>query len=90
MVVKMGKVVAVCISDNKGTQKNNIHKGEFIADFGIKGDAHTGKWHRQVSLLSYEKINDFKSKGAEITDGSFGENLIVDVLTYAPCQLAQD
>lgn len=35
------------------------------------------KWHRQVSLLSYEKIEDFKKKGAPVVDGSFGENLTV-------------
>lgn len=32
---------------------------------------------RQVSLLSYEKIEEFKAKGAPIEDGAFGENLIV-------------
>ena len=42
-----------------------------------KKDAHAGKWHRQVSLLSYEKIEEFKAKGAPIEDGAFGENLIV-------------
>lgn len=40
-------------------------------------NAHAGKWHRQVSLLSYEKIEEFKAKGAPIDDGAFGENLIV-------------
>ena len=30
-----------------------------------------------VSLLSYEKIEEFKAKGAPIEDGAFGENLIV-------------
>ena len=41
----MGKVTAICISEKKGTQKKNIHIGEFIADFGIKNDAHAGNWH---------------------------------------------
>ena len=36
------------------------------------------KWHRQVSLLSYDKIEDFKKRGAKITDGAFGENLVVE------------
>ena len=52
----MGKVLAVCISEKKGTQKKNIQEASFIEDFGIEKDAHAGKWHRQVSLLSYEKI----------------------------------
>ncbi len=74
----MGKVIAVNISEKKGTQKKNIHSARFIEDFGIEKDAHAGKWHRQVSLLSYEKIQEFKEKGAPIEDGAFGENLIVE------------
>ena len=73
----MGEVKAVCISERRGTQKKNVHQAEFIEDFGIKDDAHAGKWHRQVSLLSYEKIEDFKARGAEVIDGAFGENLVV-------------
>ena len=60
----MGKVMAVCISEKKGTQKRNVHEALFIEDFGLENDAHAGKWHRQVSLLSYERIQDFKKKGA--------------------------
>ena len=73
----MGKVMAVCISEQKGTQKVNVHEAKVIEDFGIEKDAHAGKWHRQVSLLSYEKIEEFKARGAEVEDGAFGENLIV-------------
>ena len=74
----MGIVRAVCTSPAKGTQKTNVKSAEFIEDFGIKEDAHAGKWHRQISLLSYEKIEAFRARGAEIADGAFGENLIVD------------
>lgn len=74
----MGKVKAVCISEQKGTQKKNVHEAVFIEDFGIKGDAHAGKWHRQVSLLSQERIQEFKDRGADIREGAFGENLIVE------------
>lgn len=42
------------------------------------GDAHAGKWHRQVSLLSFEKIEDFRKRGAKIDFGAFGENLVVE------------
>ena len=73
----MGKVLAVCISEKKGTQKKNIPEASFIEDFGIEKDAHAGKWHRQVSLLSYEKIEDFRNRGAEVADGAFVENLVV-------------
>lgn len=78
----MGKVIAVCISEKKGTQKTNIHEAVVVEDFGIENDAHAGKWHRQVSLLSYEKIEAFKAKGAPVEDGAFGENLIVSGIDF--------
>ena len=74
----MGIVRAVCTSLAKGTQKTNVKSAEFIEDFGIKEDAHAGKWHRQISLLSYEKIEAFRARGAEVADGAFGENLVVE------------
>lgn len=61
---KVGIVKAVCISEKKGTQKKNVGKARFIEDFGLENDAHAGNWHRQVSLLSYEVIEQFKAKGA--------------------------
>ena len=42
------------------------------------GDAHAGPWHRQVSLLSFESIEAFKARGADVHDGSFGENIVVE------------
>ncbi len=78
----MGNVIAVCTSEKKGVQKKNVHSARFIADFGIENDAHAGNWHRQVSLLSYNKIEEFKSKGAEVHDGDFGENLIVEGIDF--------
>ena len=74
----MGIVRAVCTSPAKGTQKTNVKSAEFIENFGIKEDAHAGKWHRQISLLSYEKIEAFRARGAEVADGAFGENLVVE------------
>jgi TatD DNase family protein len=79
----MGKVIAVCISREKGTQKENVGKAEFLEDWGIQGDAHAGKWHRQVSLLSNEKIEAFRARGAEVADGAFGENLVVEGFDFA-------
>lgn len=74
----MGRIVNVCISEKKGTQKHPIDEGEFIVEFGLKGDAHAGKWHRQVSLLALEKIEDFRSKGGNVDFGAFGENLVIE------------
>ena len=74
----MSKVLAICISKHKGTLKNEVSEANFIGEFGIEGDAHAGKWHRQVSLLAFEKIDDFRNKGGNVDFGAFGENLVVD------------
>lgn len=79
----MGKVIAICISEKKGTQKHSVQEAEFIEEWGIKNDAHAGKWHRQVSLLSYDKIEAFRARGAEVADGAFGENLVVQGFDFA-------
>ena len=74
----MGKILAICISKEKGTQKEPIESATLVEDWGIKEDAHAGKWHRQVSLLSFEKIEEFRAKGADVDFGAFGENLVVE------------
>lgn len=72
-----GIIRAVCVSPEKGTEKTNVHHAVLREDWGIEGDAHAGKWHRQVSLLSYEKVEEFNLQGACVSDGAFGENLLV-------------
>ena len=79
----MGKVIAVCTSERKGIQKTSVPEIKVIEDWGIEGDAHAGKWHRQVSLLSFDKIEDFRARGAEVEDGAFGENLVVQGIDFA-------
>lgn len=79
----MGIVKAVCISENRGTQKVNVKTAEFAMNYGIVGDAHGGDWHRQVSLLSNEKIEAFQREGADVLPGAFGENLIVEGFDFS-------
>ena len=74
----MGKVIAVCTSDRKGIQKKDVSTAHFSAEWGIDGDAHAGKWHRQISLLSADKIEAFNKRGANVIPGAFGENLVVE------------
>lgn len=74
----MGTIMAVCTSSEKGTEKRAVPFGVLKTDWGITGDAHAGPWHRQVSLLSHEKIEAFKAQGAPVENGSFGENIIVE------------
>ncbi len=79
---RRGTVRAVCISTARGTEKTPVEEGHFLVDFGIEGDAHGGKWHRQVSLLSYDKVEEFNRRGADVKDGAFGENLVVEGLDF--------
>ncbi|MBR1735696.1 MAG: MOSC domain-containing protein [Firmicutes bacterium] len=73
-----GEIKAICISEKRGTEKTQVPSAEFIKDHGIKNDAHAGNWHRQISLLSFEKIEQFRRKGADVAFGAFGENLVVE------------
>ena len=74
----MGRVVAVCTSTAKGIQKTQQESVKLLPEWGIKDDAHAGAWHRQVSHLSYEAIEAFKARGADVDHGAFGENLVVE------------
>ena len=74
----MGKVVAVCISEKKGIQKRDVGACKLIEHFGLEGDAHAGKWHRQVSLLARESADIMRKKGLDIEDGDFGENIVTE------------
>jgi molybdenum cofactor synthesis domain-containing protein len=73
----MGKIIAICTSEKKGVQKQPQKEAVLQPDWGILSDAHGGKWHRQISLLSLEKIEAFRQRGAEVAFGAFGENLVV-------------
>lgn len=77
-----GIVKAVCVSDMRGIQKRNIESAELRIGWGIEGDAHGGDWHRQVSLLSYDKVLRFNDMGAEVGHGDFGENLVVEGIDF--------
>jgi TatD DNase family protein len=79
----MAKVCAVCVSEKKGTEKQDAGEAAFVERHGIQGDAHAGDWHRQVSLLSLQKIEAFRARGAEVSFGAFGENLVVDGIDFA-------
>ena len=77
-----GVIKAVCISTAKGTEKHPVPSAKLTAHYGIEGDAHAGPWHRQVSLLSYEKVEEFNRMGGEVKDGDFGENLLVSGIDF--------
>jgi len=76
----MAKITAICISEKRGTQKKFVDSAILVENYGIDKDAHAGNWHRQVSFLDEEIIDDFNKKGADVTPGAFGENIIVSGL----------
>ena len=74
----MGVLKGICVSKKRGTKKVEVAEAMLVENYGIEGDAHAGNWHRQVSLFSLEKIEAFREKGAQVSFGDFGENLIID------------
>ena len=76
------EVVSVSISEKRGTQKHEVQEIECIAEYGIRRDAHAGNWHRQVTLLAKEIIDEAierinkKGKNIFVGPGSFAENIV--------------
>lgn len=76
------KVLSINISEAKGTPKKAINPGVMIEDFGFEGDAHAGKWHRQVSLLGKESIEKAKGMRTDgLCHGIFAENITTEGIT---------
>ena len=76
----MAIIEAICASKEKGLQKREVSFANLIENFGIEGDAHAGNWHRQISFLDKEDIEEFNKKGGQVINGDFGENFIVSGL----------
>lgn len=69
------EVLAVNISEKKGTVKLPVADIELFEN-GVKGDAHSGSWHRQVSMLASESVTKFeKMADRKIEFGEFAENI---------------
>jgi len=78
-----GKVVAVCISEEKGASKRDVGRCLLIENHGLEGDAHAGDWHRQVSLLAEESIEKMRATGIDVGPGGFAENITTRGLDLA-------
>ncbi|MBQ9686507.1 MAG: MOSC domain-containing protein [Oscillospiraceae bacterium] len=76
----MASVVAVCISERKGTMKHPVPEVRLRLRHGIEGDAHAGDWHRQVSLLANESVDRMKQVFPDIPIGAFAENILTEGL----------
>lgn len=74
----MALIRSINISGKKGTEKNEVPSCRITAS-GLENDAHAGKWHRQVSILGADSIDDFaRSSGIELAPGAFGENIVIE------------
>jgi len=82
MLEMSGVVRAICVSEVRGVQKRYVESACLSVGWGIEGDAHGGDWHRQISLLSYEKVQVFNELGAGVDPGDFGENLVVEGIDF--------
>ena len=79
------KVISVNLSEKKGTVKTPV---PFInlTENGVEGDAHSGPWNRQVSLLGTESIRKFEATaGRKIGYGEFAENITTEGLELWKC-----
>jgi cyclic pyranopterin phosphate synthase len=74
----MAQVEALCVSEEKGQRKRPVESAVFEAGHGIRGDAHAGPWHRQVSFLCARDIDEMRRKGlADLAAGDFAENVVI-------------
>lgn len=75
------KVLSVNISEEKGVIKKPVDQIN-ITEKGIERDAHAGDWHRQISLLAKESIDNFeKVLGRKLEFGEFAENITTEGIT---------
>ncbi len=72
------RILSINISKEKGEQKIPVTRAEIIENHGIAGDAHAGKWHRQISLLANEEIETMRGKGIKLEYGDFAENITTE------------
>jgi MOSC domain-containing protein YiiM len=77
----MAHIVSINVSMEKGTSKEPVPRARLIPNHGIEGDAHAGRWHRQISLLAQESIDTMSRGGLELKPGIFAENITTSGLT---------
>ncbi|HEC92385.1 MAG TPA: MOSC domain-containing protein [Candidatus Atribacteria bacterium] len=73
-----GKILAVCCGKVKKETKIPMKEGLIIKDWGLEGDAHAGKYHKQISLLGLDSMNKMQDQGVTVNFGELYENLDVE------------
>ncbi len=72
---RQGTVLAVCIGNSRKIPKEPVSNAMLIKGFGIKGDVHAGRDHKQVSLLSLSSLEKNRKEGYELHYGDLFENI---------------
>lgn len=81
------KVESIALSRKKGTRKTPVYNAEVIVEHGLMGDAHGGSWHRQVSLLAAEEIENVRQQGLTVGFGDFAENIATSGIDWTTLPL---
>jgi len=76
------KIVSIAFSIKKGTRKECVERAEIVENHGLRGDAHAGPWHRQVSFLASEAIEKARNAGLDVTFGDFAENIATEGIDW--------
>jgi MOSC domain-containing protein YiiM len=76
------KIVSLAISKKKGTRKVQVDEATLLVEHGLEGDAHAGPWHRQVSFLASESIEQARGRGLNVTFGDFAENIATEGIDW--------
>jgi molybdopterin adenylyltransferase len=80
------KILSVNVSEKKGTIKKPVETIQ-LTNIGVVGDAHSGNWHRQLSLLASESIAKFSEEaGRSINHGEFAENITTKGILLHECR----
>ncbi len=77
-----GTILALCVSEEKGTAKNAVPAVSVVEGHGIEGDAHAGPGHRQLSALADRSIDRMRDALPDLAAGAFGENLVTDGIDW--------
>ncbi len=85
-----GELIAININKETGQKKMNTEAGELIKGHGLKGDAHAGDWHRQVSLLALESVQKMQELGLDVQPGDFAENLTIKGIDLVKLPIGTD
>jgi MOSC domain-containing protein YiiM len=83
------KIVSIAVSKKKGTTKHCVDQAELLENHGIKGDAHAGDWHRQLSFLAAESIEAVSTKAFILNFGDFAENIATTGIDWKTQKIGQ-